>query len=164
MDRKLAAFIGVGLIVALAVAGIVSFYASEHPDGLEYVAEEYGITDTEQDHPLGESIFADYGTAGVENERASVAVAGIVGTIVTFVVIAGVASLIVASRRRGQEADSAGPSPSRSGPGQPSPGPGGASQGGAGVSAGSAVGGSGSEASSASGGPSDSRSPGDSGS
>ena len=37
-------------LVALLLAGVVSFYASGHPDGLEYVAEKTGFLDTADDH------------------------------------------------------------------------------------------------------------------
>ena len=44
MTRK--AFFLAALLVTLFVAGGVSFYASSHPDGLEFVAEKTGFVDS----------------------------------------------------------------------------------------------------------------------
>lgn len=70
-----------GFIVALVIAGVVSFYASSQPDGLEYVAGETGFLDTAEDSATADSPFADYATTGVENDRLSLGVAGVVGTL-----------------------------------------------------------------------------------
>jgi len=72
-----------GLLVSLVLAGFVSFYASSHPDGLEKVAEEIGFIETAEDPATAGSALADYGVAGVENERASVGVAGVIGVAAT---------------------------------------------------------------------------------
>jgi len=76
-----------GLLVAAVLAGIVSYYASSSPDGLEKVAGDKGFNAKEEEHPLGGSPLADYGVKGVEHERASVGLAGIVG--VGVVLVAG---------------------------------------------------------------------------
>jgi cobalt/nickel transport protein len=78
-----------GLLVSLVLAGFVSFYASSHPDGLEKVAEEVGFLETAKDPATAGSALADYGVAGVENERASVGVAGVIGVAATGVVATG---------------------------------------------------------------------------
>ena len=71
------------LLVTIGLAGIVSFYASSSPDGLEKVAEDVGFIETAKDHSLDNSALADYGVAGIENERLSVGIAGILGVIAT---------------------------------------------------------------------------------
>jgi cobalt/nickel transport protein len=71
------------LLVTIGLAGIVSFYASSSPDGLEKVAEDVGFIETAKDHTLDNSALADYGVAGIENERLSVGIAGIIGVIAT---------------------------------------------------------------------------------
>ena len=43
---KTRTFLALGLLVCLLVAGVASFYASSHPDGLEYVAEKTGLERT----------------------------------------------------------------------------------------------------------------------
>ena len=75
------------LLVTIGLAGIVSFYASSSPDGLEKVAEDVGFIETAKDHSLGNSALADYGVAGIENERLSVGIAGILGVIATGVLM-----------------------------------------------------------------------------
>lgn len=71
------------LLVSIGLAGIVSFYASSSPDGLEKVAGDIGFIDTAKDHTLDNSALADYGVTGIENERLSVGIAGILGVIAT---------------------------------------------------------------------------------
>lgn len=78
-----------GLLVALVLAGVLSFYASSHPDGLEHVAEEVGFSSTADDHAADGSPLADYGTRGVENERLSGGVAGVVGVLAVTVLGGG---------------------------------------------------------------------------
>ena len=75
------------LLVSIGLAGIVSFYASSSPDGLEKVAEDVGFIETAKDHSLDNSALADYGVAGLENERLSVGIAGILGVIATGVLM-----------------------------------------------------------------------------
>ena len=77
----------ISLLVSIGLAGIVSFYASSSPDGLEKVAEDIGFIETAKDHTLDNSALADYGVAGIENERLSVGIAGILGVIATGVLM-----------------------------------------------------------------------------
>lgn len=86
-----------GLLVAVLFATVVSQFAVENPDGLEFVAEEEGFIDSAEDHAFGSFIFADYATSGVGNETLSLAIAGTVGTLVTLAVMAG---LVLAVRRK----------------------------------------------------------------
>jgi cobalt/nickel transport protein len=78
-----------GALVSLLLAGVVSFYASSHPDGLEKVAEEIGFIETAKDPATAGSALADYGVAGVENERASVGIAGVIGVAATGAIATG---------------------------------------------------------------------------
>jgi cobalt/nickel transport protein len=79
-------FLAAGFLVSIFLAGVVSFYASSDPDGLEKVAEEIGFIETAKDHTYADGVLADYGVKGIENERASVGVAGVIGVIGTAVV------------------------------------------------------------------------------
>ena len=79
--------LAIGLLVAVVLAGIVSYYASSSPDGLEKVAGDKGFNANEKEHPLGGSPLSDYGVKGVEHERASVGLAGVIG--VGVVLVAG---------------------------------------------------------------------------
>lgn len=84
------------LAAALLIAGVVSFYASGHPDGLEYVAKTAGFLDSARNSAAG-SPLADYGVAGVKNARLSVGLAGIIGVLVTLLLAGSLAWLL---RRR----------------------------------------------------------------
>lgn len=99
-------FVISGLVVALLLAGVASFYASSHPDGLEYVAERTGFLDSADDHAAGDGPFADYSTRGVDDARLSGGVAGVVGVLVTLVLAGGLAMMV---RRRSSD-----PAPERS--------------------------------------------------
>jgi cobalt/nickel transport protein len=75
-----------GFVVSLFLAGVVSFYASSNPDGLEKVAEDIGFIATAEEHTYADGALADYGVKGIENERASVGIAGVIGVIGTAIV------------------------------------------------------------------------------
>lgn len=83
-----------GLLVSLVLAGIVSAYASGHPDGLEYVAEQVGFIETAEDSAAADSPMADYATQGVESERLSVGIAGVLGVAITAAVMWGLLLLL----------------------------------------------------------------------
>ena len=95
------ALVVTGLLVALVIAGFVSFYASDDPDGLAYVAGQQGFDDTATEHLSSDSPLAAYATRGVEDDRASGAVAGITGTVVVLVLAGGTAVLL--RRRRAEQ-------------------------------------------------------------
>ena len=69
----------VGLALSLVIAGGISYYASSEPDGFEKSAGEIGFLDTAEESPLAGSPLAEYGVAGVENERLSGGLAGVIG-------------------------------------------------------------------------------------
>jgi hypothetical protein len=86
-----------GLLVALLLAAVVSFYASSSPDGLEKVATDKGISQQAKDHQLSDSPLADYGVKGVDNSRLSTGLAGVAGVAITLALGTGLA---LAVRRR----------------------------------------------------------------
>lgn len=90
-DRK---FIVAGALVSLFLAGVLSFYASSHPDGLEKVGESIGFIDTAKDSAVADSPLANYGVAGVENARISSGLAGILGVVATGGVAYGVFAIV----------------------------------------------------------------------
>jgi cobalt/nickel transport protein len=55
-------FFAVALLVALLVAGGGSYYASSHPDGLNYVAQQTGFSDQEKASSTADGPFAGYST------------------------------------------------------------------------------------------------------
>lgn len=97
--RRLAA---VALLVTLVLAGGLSYYASSHPDGLEHVAETTGFLDSAEDSATADSPLADYQTRGVEDERVSGGLAGLIGVTAVLGLSGG---LFWVLRRRGDRAD-----------------------------------------------------------
>jgi cobalt/nickel transport system permease protein/cobalt/nickel transport protein len=91
----------VGLLVALALAGVLSYSASAHPDGLEYVAGKVGFGSTEQQHASEASPFAGYTTRGLSDDRLSGGLAGIVGVLLVALLGGGLFRLL----RRRQPSD-----------------------------------------------------------
>jgi cobalt/nickel transport system permease protein len=103
--------IGAGL-VALVFAAVVSQFAAPDPDGLERVAADQGFIGTAEDHALAGGPFADYATQGLGNETLSLAVAGIVGVVVTLLIGLGI---VYAVRDRRDRASPPSSTPARSG-------------------------------------------------
>lgn len=93
-----------GAAASLVLAGIVSFYASSDPDGLEKVAGDEGIAKEEKEHALSDSPLADYGVEDVTNTRLSGGLAGVIGVTATLAVGSGV--FVVLRRRTGPGQDS----------------------------------------------------------
>jgi cobalt/nickel transport system permease protein/cobalt/nickel transport protein len=92
-----------GLVVALLLAGVASYYASSAPDGLNRVAEDHGITRTERDHAAADGPMAGYRARGIENDRLSGLVAGVSGALVVLALFGGLTLVL----RRRKEADAA---------------------------------------------------------
>nr|WP_231133996.1 PDGLE domain-containing protein [Motilibacter deserti] len=99
-SKRTAGFLLAGLLVALVLAGGVSHYASSEPDGLNKVAIDKGLDQHEKDSATAGSPLADYGVEGVESERLSGGLAGVIGVVVTFTLAGGVAYVATARRRR----------------------------------------------------------------
>lgn len=78
-----------GLVVSLVLAGGVSYYASSQPDGLEKVAGDIGFLDSAKESAVEDGPLAGYGVAGVENERISGGLAGVIGVASTAAVSFG---------------------------------------------------------------------------
>lgn len=95
MSRR--TFFVAALFAALLIAGFGSYYASSHPDGLEYVAGETGFLDTADEAKTADSPLADYQTKGVDDERLGGGIAGVAGVVVVLVLTSGLA---FALRRR----------------------------------------------------------------
>lgn len=90
-----------GLATALVLAGVVSYYASASPDGLEKVAADKGIDAHVEEHASANSPVADYSVKGVGDARLSGGLAGIIGVGVTVVVGTGI--FWVVRRRRAED-------------------------------------------------------------
>lgn len=91
---KQKSFLIAGFIASLFLAGVVSFYASSQPDGLEKVAEDIGFLETAKDHTYADGALADYGVKGIENARISTGLAGVIGVVATGAVSTGLFMLV----------------------------------------------------------------------
>ncbi len=93
-DRR---FFAIGLLLALLVAGFGSYYASSHPDGLEFVAGKTGFLGSAEEAKTTDQPFADYTTKGVDDERLSGGIAGVAGVLMVLVLMGGITHVV---RRR----------------------------------------------------------------
>jgi len=100
-------FLLLGLLVSVLLAGVASYYASSSPDGLEKVAEDIGFIETVEPHTIENSPLADYGVSGVDDERLSVGLSGIIGVALTAVVAMGGFTLL-ARKSKGRDHQDAG--------------------------------------------------------
>jgi cobalt/nickel transport system permease protein len=69
-----------GLAIALAVAVFLGPFASEQPDGLEFVGEKLGFL---KEAPV-RAVMLDYQFPGLANVRLATAIAGLIGTLAVF--------------------------------------------------------------------------------
>jgi cobalt/nickel transport protein len=86
-----------GIVVALLIAGVGSYYASGDPDGLTKVSQDQGFATSEKDHGAADGPLAGYETGGVDDARLSGGMAGVVGSLVVLVLAGGTVLLV---RRR----------------------------------------------------------------
>lgn len=82
-------FLGLGLLLCLLIAGVGSYYASAHPDGLEHVAQSTGFSDSAEDSVVADSPLADYQVVGVDDDRLSGGLAGVLGVAIIAVLSTG---------------------------------------------------------------------------
>ncbi|WP_065963558.1 energy-coupling factor ABC transporter permease [Streptomyces sparsogenes] len=95
----------VGVAAAVLCAGVVSFYASASPDGLEKVAQDNGIDKKAEDHAAKDSPLADYGVKDITDARLSGGLAGVIGVGATLAVGSGL--FVVVRRRSSKKAEAA---------------------------------------------------------
>ncbi len=93
----------VGLAVCLVIAGVVSSYASSHPDGLEHVAASLGFEQAATGSATADSPLAGYAVTGVRDARVSGGLAGVVGVLVTGLLMFGLVRLLRRRSRDGRD-------------------------------------------------------------
>ena len=93
-----------GLLLALLLAGVASYYAAGAPDGLNRVAQDQGFAGTEEKRNDA-TPFAGYETEGVDRDRLSGGLAGVVGSLVVLVVAGGLVQVLRTRRRDAAEQD-----------------------------------------------------------
>jgi cobalt/nickel transport system permease protein len=81
-------FLLAGLLIVVALAVVVSPFASDEPDGLEKVAAEEGFDDAADEHDFADGPFSDL----------SAGAAGLVGVLLTFGAGIGVFAVLRALR------------------------------------------------------------------
>jgi cobalt/nickel transport protein len=73
-----------GLLVSFFLAVFLSPLASSSPDGLEKVAEELNFLPRGEGKEIIKSPFPHYTIPGLKNEILGTALAGLIGTLLTF--------------------------------------------------------------------------------
>jgi cobalt/nickel transport system permease protein len=89
-----------GLGIALAVAVFLGPFASQQPDGLEFVGEKLGFLKESPVH----AAMPDYQIPGLDHVRLATAVAGLIGTLVVFGLGWGMSRVLSQSIETGKEA------------------------------------------------------------
>ncbi len=74
-----------GILISIFLAAFLSPIASSYPDGLEKVAEDKGFLQKGEESDL-KSPIPDYNFPFIKNEKVATAVAGLLGTILTFAI------------------------------------------------------------------------------
>ncbi len=113
--KSLMVFILAGLAFSVALAMIVSPWASSSPDGLEKVAEDEGFIDTALEEPAwNDAPIPDYAVPGLTGEdetgeeepiRLATSLAGLIGTAGIFLLAWGLA--LVLKKKPEEEAEPA---------------------------------------------------------
>ncbi|MFQ6050473.1 MAG: PDGLE domain-containing protein [Candidatus Hydrothermarchaeota archaeon] len=89
-----------GLIISLIMAGIISIYASSSPDGLERVAEDKGFISKGKKEVI-HSPMPEYTIPGISNVKLSTSLAGLVGTLLVFLLMYSMGKALKGEKRNG---------------------------------------------------------------
>jgi cobalt/nickel transport protein len=109
IDRRNRIFIGVGLGVSLAISALLSPFASQHPDGLDRVAQDLQFEEKATPKPVSHQlpfydVFEEYAMRGVPQAMAT-PLAGVIGTLATFGLAWGLGKLAIRGSTKRQEDD-----------------------------------------------------------
>jgi cobalt/nickel transport system permease protein len=106
------------VVITLITGGLLSLVVSSHPDGLEWSIEKIaGTTELETEYPVMESAAAiqektafmpdyDFKEAGEEGSGAGTSIAGVAGSVFTFI-LAGIAVFVISLIKRKQKGKAA---------------------------------------------------------
>lgn len=93
--RRVSETVAFGLVISLGLGMFVSPLASAWPDGLEKVAATLGFLGRAAQAPLVPSPLPNYAVPGIASPAWATAVAGGIGTTVIFLLVLGLARLLV---------------------------------------------------------------------
>jgi putative Mn2+ efflux pump MntP len=102
-SSNLRLFIAGGLLVAIGLAMLVSGFASGSPDGLNKVAEDHGFAANARQHLFENGPLAGYAVKGVNGDRLSTGLSGLIGVLVTFGIGLALFALLRAMRSGGDD-------------------------------------------------------------
>ena len=102
-SSNLRLFIAGGLLVAIGLAMLISGFASGSPDGLNKVAEDHGFAANAKAHLFENGPLAGYAVKGVNGDRLSTGISGLIGVLVTFGVGLALFALLRAMRSGGDD-------------------------------------------------------------
>ena len=95
MKTRLNGFILIGLGISLLMALFLSPFASPHPDGLEKVAEMKGFAEKGEGWKFWKyAPLSDYSFPWIKDEKVSIALSGLMGTLAIFLLVIGIGRLI----------------------------------------------------------------------
>jgi mannose/fructose/N-acetylgalactosamine-specific phosphotransferase system component IIC len=100
-SSNLRLFVAGGLLVAIGLAMLVSGLASSSPDGLNKVAEDHGFAANARQHLFENGPLAGYAVKGVNGDRLSTGISGLIGVLVTFGIGLALFALLRAMRSGG---------------------------------------------------------------
>ena len=101
MDKRTWVFILLALLASVLLVIFIAPFASSSPDGLEKVAQDKGFLEKAQEQKATWKLspISDYAVGGIKNESLATALAGLIGTLLTFGVGLGLAKVISRKRR-----------------------------------------------------------------
>jgi mannose/fructose/N-acetylgalactosamine-specific phosphotransferase system component IIC len=102
-SSNLRLFVAGGLLVAIGLAMLVSGFASGSPDGLNKVAEDHGFAANARQHLFENGPLAGYAVKGVNGDRLSTGISGLIGVLVTFGIGLALFALLRAMRSGGHD-------------------------------------------------------------
>jgi hypothetical protein len=100
-SSNLRLFVAGGLLVAIGLAMLASGFASSSPDGLNKVAEDHGFAANARQHLFENGPLAGYAVKGVNGDRLSTGISGLIGVLVTFGIGLALFALLRAMRSGG---------------------------------------------------------------
>lgn len=105
-----AEIVGFGLLIALGLAIFVSPFACPWPDGLDHVAEMLGFKSRAIGGNMVPPLIADYAFPGIKSPAIATAIAGLVGTVVAFLLAFVFARMLIPQQVGPEQTTDAGPS------------------------------------------------------